>query len=323
MPSQCRAVPYRLVAGFSHLSHSTQSVLLGGVSIKSSVPCQSGQFPCSTLSMFISHHHSVHHISGNHPSAHHSTDPSKPDSSSFVSKSFVAPRSVSSKFVPQPGSIRTGAGKHSNVQPQLSQQHTTTTALSFAPTRPLQPVTGTVPAATTQARFGTYQSSLPISLPVNRAPNVTGNSACSIGAIGKNPPAVKFFFKKPQLPAAISSSSAQYHFSTSQNGNSSNSTTGNSLSKFSIPKVNATGGPNGDLSSLSTTGKSFVSSSASSLLEQSSGRDSYLIAGRHVNGGVSLVTPYQPEQSHYPQFALSKHQLHYVRLCASHYVLAK
>ncbi|KAJ6219601.1 hypothetical protein RDWZM_005413 [Blomia tropicalis] len=52
--------------------------------------------------------------------------------------------------------------------------------------------------------------------------NNNGNNS---SAINKNCPAVKFLFKKPQLPATISSSSALYHFNCNSNQSNNNSST--------------------------------------------------------------------------------------------------
>jgi len=239
--------------------------------------------------MFISHHRSlVHHTPGSHCNTHQ--DPSKPEP---VSKSFQTTRLVSNKFASQPGTgTRTGTGK-------LTTHSTTTTAASntsFAlPTRPFPHVSNT-PAASTQARFGSQQ--LDSSVFNRSAFAATGNSSsATTGTINRNTP-VKFLFKKPPLPPAISSSSALYHFSASQS---------NSLSKFSIPKLNANAAQNGDHSSLSGGGKSVPS--APSVLDQS---------GNRVNLASTVTTSSSRQDTggsaHQPHFNFTKH--HYVRVCA-------
>lgn len=237
---------------------------------------------CLPFSMFVSHHHSVHHhTTGNHSCTHHLTDPKlKPESSSFVSKSLVAPRSVNNnKLVPSPGAVKIGSGTQST-------QHKPSIR-TFTSHQALPGTRHQVSSFSNHHQVNNNQ--LSVSSPVNNRTANTGGGTTTIRTnqpIRKNSPAVKFLFKKPQLPTTISSSSALYHFGSNNNQGNTHS---NSLSKFSIPKIstNTTNnrGLNGDLSS----NQHSSSSTSGKLLDQSNNRISAFDV-KHVNGSAASAS---------------------------------
>lgn len=309
--------------------------------------------------MFFSHQHSLHHNPGSLPSTLLTSDPTKAHPVSLPSKlhsanqrttSALSTQHSSSKFLPTPASIRAGIGSKASAQQQAHQtSSSTTTATAFASRNTtFHPSGGGGPAAANQSRFA---ATLNAGTPYRTAPGGShlGTSVpippvANTGGIGtgatftKNTPAVKFLFKKPQLPATLSSSAALYHFSnhsptsgqTNGAATSSNSSAGTSLSKFSIPKLSSSA-PNGDVASCPTSGKPF--SSNGSPLDQQARPTHYshhATNGRPNGGGAFTsstqhVSPSLGQQQQQPpsgtlsshQLALLKyqqHQLTYVRL---------
>lgn len=264
--------------------------------------------------MFVSHQQSLHHTSGSHPSSTHvSQDPTKAHSLVFPVSSIKS-SSFSSTTSSQPAATRTSlngisqssknnsffAGQQQAGTLRQPQQTTTSFARSF---------TSSGIAATSQSRFASNNPTPPNghrAAPAHFAtsspsvansgqgpsahPNASGGS--TTGAFNKNSPAVKFLVRKPARPAAISSSAALYHFSSSNGapkssgvgsgaqGSTSNTST-SSLAKYSIPKVSHSSGStlkgvNGVHSAANGNLASFPSSSSSS--------------GKHLSTGSTLPT---------------------------------